>query len=1493
MASWTHILLLLLAAVALLAGAPAAAAAPDARPLHEDFKGQALAAVPPPEAKAAAAALAEQEAEACPSEPYRPLVHFTPRSLWINDPNGLVYANGEWHLFYQFNPLGNVPGNISWGHAVSPDLVRWRELTSEGNAAITFDGDRELIFSGSAVVDQDNTSGLGTTENPPMVAIYTSHNASIEAQSLAFSLDAGRTWSKYAGNPVLNEHEKEFRDPKVQWHGPTRRWLMAVSMPNERKIRFYSSPDLKAWTLLSDFGPMGAVGGQYECPDLFPLPVDGDLQRIKWVLVVNVNPGGLQGGSSGQYFIGDFDGERFVPDNKDPSAVRWLDYGKDYYAAVSWVGAPDGKRYMIGWMSNWLYAEKTPTSPWRNAMSVPRLMSLRSRAGAPEGVDLVQEPVAALRATLAAAAPASPTPAAPANVSAGVQPELLAEGCGGALLLEATVVLGEAATGASLLLRAARDRSSGTAVTWDARKGVLAVDRRMSGRVDFSPEFPGVHEAPLAADSLGGGSSSGALRLQILLDEGSVEVFADGGRVAITDIIFPKEADDAILVKAEGTAGARVAVENLTITPLRPYRESCPAKESTCRLVHSNLSGSLIWIYAVTNKTQTMMLLRAVLLAALAVAALGYSDHLVGHSVLRVTPRTERQLLAVREYLDKNPALDVWLEPSKQGRPVDVSVSPAQRQALEDFLQSLGLEHEVFIEDLHSLIRKQALSTQRVLTEDTTFDWTKYHNLKEIYDWFEDLKEKYPDVVSVIDVGKSEEGRLMKGLVIKFDENLPVAMVESGIHAREWIAPASATFFIDQILKSAATDVVRKYEWHIFPSVNPDGYEYTWTTNRMWRKTRSTNWLIFKGVDANRNWPFHWMEAGASLSPFSETYAGPSAASEVETRNLQAHVDQYAPRMHIYISLHSYSQLLMFPWGWTPDLIKEHADLNAIAQKSVAAIKAKHGTQFTFGDISSTIYPAAGSTLDYAYSKCVPYPFVYELRDLGKFGFALPDDQIIPAAEETWEGVKVIVDEVFKKGLPTTNPSTCPNLRAVGLGMQCCCRRRPLGLLLLLLLGALAGAAAAPPPAATSRHGVDAARPRQQPEEGGGVAVTFHGHKVVRVLPASEQQVRELRAFLQQHPELDAWTEPTRPEVPVDVRVSPNDSAVVREFLGSRGLVSKDMIVDVGRLIENEQRHMLDAKRDNVEFGWDNYHDLEEIYKWMQGLEKKHPGAVQVVEGGRTSEGRRILGVRVKLSEGELPVALLEAGIHAREWISPATATFLVNELLTRAEDDDIAKAMRAYEWHIFPVANPDGYVYTHTSNRLWRKSRSKYNYFCLGADLNRNWPFHWREVGASPLPCSETYAGPRPESEPETQGLRRYLDALVDKPNNKLLVYISIHSYSQLLMFPWGYTIDLTEDHEELNAIARASAQAAARRYGTQFRFGPIAKTIYAAAGSTLDYAYSKGVKYPFVFELRDDGTYGFLLPKEQIKPAAEETVDAINVIVSEALKKRGNSTI
>ena len=284
---------------------------------------------------------------------YRPRFHFTPAKNWMNDPNGLVWHKGEYHLFFQHNPFGTQWGHMSWGHAVSKDLRTWEELP----IAIAEDEDG-AIFSGSAVSDGDD-----------LVAIYTRHTETNQTQCIAVSKDNGRTFEKYKNNPVLDENKKDFRDPKVFKY--KNEWIMAVAQPHEHQISFYSSPNLITWKHLSDFGPAAATGGVWECPDLFPLEVEGE---EVWVLIVSLNPGGLHG-SGTQYFIGDFNGTTFVP-RYSTDEPRWLDYGKDNYAGVTFNNEPNGKRIFIGWLANWDDVRSHPATSWTTQMTVPRQLGL-------------------------------------------------------------------------------------------------------------------------------------------------------------------------------------------------------------------------------------------------------------------------------------------------------------------------------------------------------------------------------------------------------------------------------------------------------------------------------------------------------------------------------------------------------------------------------------------------------------------------------------------------------------------------------------------------------------------------------------------------------------------------------------------------------------------------------------------------------------------------------------------------------------------------------------------------------------------------------------------------------------------------------------------------------------------------------------------------------------------------------------------------------------
>lgn len=355
----------------------------------------ALAACASFAAHASGARCAASPAKSADGTPqWRPALHYTPRRNWMNDPNGLVYENGVYHLFYQYNPHGNFWGDMSWGHATSRDLVHWDEqpVAMPANA-------REDIFSGSIVADARNTSDLGTPNAPPLVALYTSvykagsgHEPGTQAQSLAYSIDHGKTWRPYAHNPVLTlaPESRHFRDPNVTWYAPGGYWMMTAVVADAPVVKLYRSSDLIRWDFLSDFTlpDVPHRGALWEMPELLPMPLDGDAARMKWVMIVNVNPWSIAGGSGAMYFIGEFDGRTFTPDraapaNADPAQYSWLDHGADYYAAGTFANAPGEEPVAIAWMSNWDYAERIPTTPRKGAMALPRELALKTIDGRP------------------------------------------------------------------------------------------------------------------------------------------------------------------------------------------------------------------------------------------------------------------------------------------------------------------------------------------------------------------------------------------------------------------------------------------------------------------------------------------------------------------------------------------------------------------------------------------------------------------------------------------------------------------------------------------------------------------------------------------------------------------------------------------------------------------------------------------------------------------------------------------------------------------------------------------------------------------------------------------------------------------------------------------------------------------------------------------------------------------------------------------------------
>ena len=434
-------------------------------------------------------------------EKHRPVYHHTPQYGWMNDPNGMFYKDGVWHLCYQFNPYGSQWENMTWGHSTSTDLVHWKAEPT----AITPDA-LGTIFSGCCVVDKNNTAGFG---NDAIVAFYTSAGAR-QTQSMAYSTDGGKTFTKYENNPVITSNVPDFRDPHVFWNAEAGFWNMILAAGQQMSI--YSSKDLKEWKHESDFGAeYGNHGGVWECPDLMKMKVAGT-DKEKWMLICNINPGGPFGGSATQYFIGEFDGHKFTCED-EPSETKWMDYGKDHYATITFDNAPEGRRVGIAWMSNWQYANQVPTKQFRSANSIARDFGLFEYNGETY---------------------CSVSPVKEMDAVRGQRISSPSETCEIVVQLKGD---------AQLTLR--NSKGEKVVITYDAVEQTIDFDRRRSGDVSFSEAFPCIVTSPTYGQ---------AKTLRIFVDRCSIEMFEGDGKMSMTNLVFPSEPYNKLIVKGKAKA---------------------------------------------------------------------------------------------------------------------------------------------------------------------------------------------------------------------------------------------------------------------------------------------------------------------------------------------------------------------------------------------------------------------------------------------------------------------------------------------------------------------------------------------------------------------------------------------------------------------------------------------------------------------------------------------------------------------------------------------------------------------------------------------------------------------------------------------------------------------------------------------------------------------------------------------------------------------------
>ncbi len=471
-------------------------------------------------------------------EKYRPQYHFTTPQNWINDPNGLVYANGSYHLFYQSNPFANVWGHMTWGHATSKDLIHWQHLPiaiKEENGI--------MAFSGSAVLDAQNTSGFSVNGSQPLVAIYTGHTDTLQTQNLAFSNDKGITWTKFKSNPVLNYHKKDFRDPNVFWYQPKQQWIMALSFPNEHQVGFFASKNLQQWQQISVFGPLGDTSGVWECPDLMQVPIEGKPGKTKWVLFTSQN-------ATMQYFVGEFDGVNFINENPANTIFK-QDYGTDYYAAVTYHNTPNKQPVAIGWINNWNYANDIPTTPWKSAMALPRKLSLKKINNQWQLLQELEGDLATLRGTRTTLNNIKVS----SNYTLPFKSQTFEMDC----VIQSSN--GEAG------IKIAVGNGHYFTIGYDGNTQTLFTDRSHVGTTFFNKNFDSLAICKVKVPLI-----NGNLKLHIFYDKSIVEIYANDGIAVFTVQLFPNESYTGIELYSNGQPAVFKSINIWKINSIWPNK---------------------------------------------------------------------------------------------------------------------------------------------------------------------------------------------------------------------------------------------------------------------------------------------------------------------------------------------------------------------------------------------------------------------------------------------------------------------------------------------------------------------------------------------------------------------------------------------------------------------------------------------------------------------------------------------------------------------------------------------------------------------------------------------------------------------------------------------------------------------------------------------------------------------------------------------------------
>ncbi|XP_013170481.1 PREDICTED: uncharacterized protein LOC106119901 [Papilio xuthus] len=834
-------------------------------------------------------------------------------------------------------------------------------------------------------------------------------------------------------------------------------------------------------------------------------------------------------------------------------------------------------------------------------------------------------------------------------------------------------------------------------------------------------------------------------------------------------------------------------------------------------------------------------------------------------TLFSATP-TEEYHLNFLQNLVSEKYIDVifWKKPSKLYNDVHFIVNPMDIELFKERTRHFKLQTQILLRDVQSAFDSQSMK-KYVTPKIESFNWEYYHTLEDIYQWMSDLAVQNPERVELRTIGQSVEGRDIQAVLIKKDKGRANVIVDGGMHGNEWISTVFVTFLIQKLVHAKNEDdilydLANKYHWYLIPVVNPDGFDYSIKHDRLWRKNRRI-FSTGEGVDLNRNFQHNFGKYGTSANVKDDNYGGREPFSEPESKALAGFITSKRDRLKFYISFHAYGQKIIIPYDDRVQHVENFSEMDNYAKQAILRMYRLNGVKYGVGTTYDTLgLRASGSSTTWVKKSFkTKYVITFLLRDNGSYGYALPNNQIKPTCEETLQGLielmtarpRRIRSDLFNAAQKLENKFVILTLvyfLIFTIIMLIAFRTVIVYLVTIFPFDECA-------------------------------QKKYHNHTLYRAIPMSEKHLKFFKD-LNQFYDVNYWRPPGKISKSVEFIISPEDKPAFTKDAEHLGIYLVTIMDNVQRAFDGQTVRSY-VRRKMEQFDWRSYFKTIDIYKWLFDLGNEYPQEVYLESIGKTLENRDIIAVRILLGTGKRrPKVIVEGGIHAREWISPAFVTYMMNQILHAPKSNNTAlkEIAFAYEWYFVPILNPDGYEITHTSDRLWRKNSR-------GVDLNRNFGIAFGTVGVSFSSWDNSYCGDHAFSERESSSMASF----VRSKSEDLEYYLAFHSYGQYMIIPYTFTKKHLENYDEVYAMGKKAALRIADKHGTGYTVGTAFDTVGYLTSGVSGCWVKKTFKVPYVmtFELRDEGYYGFALPPADILPTCEETMDGVLSLLSPTQRK------